>query len=136
MVGDVANTIRQLLRYGLVGVINTGLGFLVIAILALIGIHPFVANAAGFSVGLLASFVLNSRLTFRTNVGREDILPFLLSFGVCYSLNIGTLVLSQSLANVHVLIPQILAVMVYNVSFFVFMKIWVFSTKGANGRRA
>lgn len=54
-------------RYGLVGVLNTAVGYAVILGLDL-GLHlnPFLANAGGYAVGLLVSFALSRSFVFRS----------------------------------------------------------------------
>lgn len=55
---------RQLVRYLAVGVFNTALGFGIIWSLLRTGAPDVPANACGYAVGLLASFLINRRWTF------------------------------------------------------------------------
>jgi putative flippase GtrA len=54
-------------RYGLAGMVNTGLGLAVIYALDL-GLHvaPALANAIGYAVGVLASFALSKLFVFKS----------------------------------------------------------------------
>jgi putative flippase GtrA len=118
--------LQQVLSYGLIGIINTSVTFLVIAALTLQGAAPMLANAVGFAAGLIVSFVLNRSLTFRSSKD-ATIVPFLSAFAVCYGLNLLALNLAAPLAAQHVLLPQLAGVLVYNVAFFVLMRYWVFA---------
>jgi putative flippase GtrA len=118
--------LQQVISYGLIGIVNTSVTVLVIAVLMLRGVGPVIANAAGFAAGLIVSFVLNRTLTFRSKKG-GTVRPFLSAFAVCYGLNLLTLNLAGPLASHHALLPQIAGVLVYNVAFFVLMRYWVFA---------
>lgn len=61
-------------RYLVVGLLNTLVGLLVIiALQALLGFSPVVANACGYATGLAASFIANRSWTFRHSgsIGRS-----------------------------------------------------------------
>jgi putative flippase GtrA len=118
--------LQQVISYGLIGVVNTSVTFLVIAALTFEGVDPMLANAAGFAAGLAVSFVLNRTLTFRSRK-QGAIRPFLSAFAVCYGLNLLTLNLAAPLASQHVLLPQLAGMLVYNVAFFALMRYWVFA---------
>lgn len=119
--------VSQLIRYGLVGVVNTVITFLVIAVLTSFEINPYVSNAVGFSVGLINSFFLNSRFTFQQNSSANAALKFSLSFAGAYSLNILALHYLVSFEPVPIIAAQFLAMLAYNIAFFILMKAWVFA---------
>lgn len=54
-------------RFGAVGIANTATDFAVFFALAAIGTPALLANAAGFLVANLQSFVVNAHVTFREN---------------------------------------------------------------------
>ena len=54
-----------LIRYGAVGLVNTGITAAVIFLLKLTGIHYALYTLAGYAVGITVSFFLNRRFTFR-----------------------------------------------------------------------
>src|SRR5215471_11269762 len=57
----------QALRFAAVGVINTLTDFSIFALLALaLGVNTILANTVSYSAGILSSYALNSRFTFRT----------------------------------------------------------------------
>ena len=117
---------RQIASYSLVGVMNTLITAITIVVLTLLGVEPVLSNAAGFGLGLLNSFIMNKRYTFQS-AAEGSMLPFLVSFGIAYGLNLVVLVVSSPLASLNVLIPQAAGMLTYNVVFFVLMKLWVFA---------
>ncbi|MFO7612038.1 MAG: GtrA family protein [Clostridia bacterium] len=54
-----------MVRYGAVGLVNTGVTAAVIFLLKLTGIHYVFYTLAGYAVGICVSFFLNRRFTFR-----------------------------------------------------------------------
>lgn len=81
-------TLLQLLRYALVGVMNTLLTLLVIYVLkSLLNVNPWISNACGYVAGFVNSFVWNKLWVFRSHnrVWRESIM-FGIGFLLCYGL--------------------------------------------------
>ncbi len=70
----------QLLRFGLVGVLNTLVDFGVYQLLVWLGLHYALAQCLSYSCGLLNSYFFNSRWTFRQEkkYTQKEFLRFLL----------------------------------------------------------
>jgi putative flippase GtrA len=65
-----------MIRYGMVGLVNTGVTALVIFLLKLTGIHYALYTLAGYAVGITVSFFLNRNFTFKKgsgNAGRQAV---------------------------------------------------------------
>ncbi|MCK5759594.1 MAG: GtrA family protein, partial [Clostridiales bacterium] len=65
---DRKNILKELytmLRYGAVGLVNTGVTAAVIFLLKLTGIHYSLYTLSGYAIGIAVSFFLNRRFTFR-----------------------------------------------------------------------
>jgi putative flippase GtrA len=58
---------RVWLRFGLVGLVNTGFGYAVFAVLVLAGVWPGAALAGTTAVAVAFNFQTSRRLVFRTN---------------------------------------------------------------------
>lgn len=81
-------TLFQLLRYGMVGVMNTLLTLAIIFVLkGLLGCNEWLSNAIGYTAGFLNSFLWNKLWVFKSskNFFRESLM-FALGFLVCYSI--------------------------------------------------
>lgn len=96
---DRRKTFIQLVKYLLVGVMNTLITLAVIFVCKIyLGINPYVSNALGYLAGLINSFMWNRKWVFRSNgkMSREA-LHFLCGFMVCYSVQFGVVwLLNQS----------------------------------------
>ena len=80
------------LRYALTGVMNTLLTLLVIYYTkGILGINPWIANAAGYGAGFVNSFVWNKVWVFHSNNGvMREAIRFCLCFAACYLLQLLT----------------------------------------------
>ena len=70
MLSVIRSHAGRLSKFGVVGVINTAVDYIVFAILVqLFAVHVVPANIAGYGAGIVNSFVLNARFTFRDRAG-------------------------------------------------------------------
>lgn len=118
----------QVLRYAIVGVLNTLVGLLVIlASHALLGLSPYIANACGYAVGILVGFIANRNWTFRHSgsIGVSATL-YVAMFAACYALNVAVLWLGMNILGWPVALAQTTAMIVYSVCFFVGCRLLVF----------
>ncbi|MDR1222054.1 MAG: GtrA family protein [Tannerella sp.] len=87
--------VRQAVKYGIVGVVNTILSLVVIWIMTKkFGCTEAFSNFTGYFIGLINSFFLNRKWTFNSS-GRMlgSAVKFFLVFAVCYLLQLGVLLL-------------------------------------------
>lgn len=119
----------QALRFAAVGVLNTLVGYAVIYLCMLgFGWTPVASNVAGYAVGLCCSFLLNRRLTFRSQgAAHRDALRFLVAFAIAYLLNLAVLLASIHLFAVPPVWAQLIAGVAYTSVFFVLSKLYVFA---------
>lgn len=126
--GETTSHMKQLFRFLTVGILNTILGYCVIfACMYLVKMSPESSNVIGYSVGLIASYILNRKYTFNSKLNRRsEIIRFLAVFVVSYSLNFGVLVILIHRVEIHEGASQVLAGLVYVVSSFIMNKYYVF----------
>ncbi len=82
-------TLVQLVKYALVGVMNTVLTLVVIFVCkSLLDINPYVSNAIGYFLGLVNSFLWNRAWVFHAADGKihRQAVRFLIGFAVCYAI--------------------------------------------------
>jgi putative flippase GtrA len=117
-------------RYGLAGVANTAIGFGVITVLdAVLGAPPTLANAAGFAVGMLCSFMLNQRFVFRSQARLRSVGPkYMVAVALCFALNQAVLRAALTLATTRPehLLGQLAGMVAYSGSLFLACRAWVF----------
>ncbi|MBB4123298.1 GtrA family protein [Martelella radicis] len=122
--------VEQFLKYGLVGVMNTLITLFVIAVLSYLGFSPVASNIIGYACGLLNSFIFNGRFTFASSYNRRAVYRFLAGFAVAYGLNLVVLVALTRQGELPEMVSQVVAMVAYNVCFFLVMKFWIFEKDG------
>lgn len=128
---DKKNILKEfytMLRYGAVGLVNTGVTAAVIFLLKLTGIHYSLYTLAGYAVGITISFFLNRRFTFRKQDSKasRQLLKFL-------SVTISLLLLTQllqylliDLAELNETIGVIIGMVFYTGTGYVLNRLFVF----------
>jgi len=118
----------QFVKFGIVGVSNTLLTFLVYTLLLKVfGVWYLAASAIGFVVGATNGFVLNRKWTFREHVG-DALTPvrWAIVQGCGLALNEGLLFLFVNEAHLDKLLGQAFATAFVTVSTFFANRAWTF----------
>jgi putative flippase GtrA len=127
--------VAEMVRYGLVGIANTVICLSAIFLgLHVIGLPYTLANAVGYGLGLIASFLLNRRFTFRSSrriLSREPLL-FLAVFGLSYAVQMGALVLLVELLHMDESLAQFPAMAVYTACGYIGNKFITFGGRASS----
>lgn len=131
--------VTQMVKYGLVGILNTLLTAAVIWVMLHLlsekdnegstsSLVMFIANSLGYLVGLINSFILNRNWTFKsTSNWKVSLLRFLIAFGLCYCLQLGVVLwLNGILSSAY--ICQLIGIVVYSALNFLLNKYYTFKT--------
>ena len=115
-----------IVKYGLVGVGNTLLTFLVFEGLLLCGADAFAANLTGYAAGFVNSFVWNRRWVFRATGGsrRRQAVLFALGAALCYGVQCLAFAFFLRLTNAH--LAQIGGMVVYTALNYVYNRLVAF----------
>lgn len=117
----------EIVFYGLIGIINSILGFIIIYIFMYIGFSPEISNFIGYILGLLNSFFLNKKFTFNSNGSViYEFIKFLVSFVVSYLMNFIVLWILIYKLILNPYFSQLLAGSVYVICFFILSKLFIF----------
>ncbi|MDB5438220.1 MAG: hypothetical protein JWM33_647 [Caulobacteraceae bacterium] len=120
-----------LARFGVAGLVNTAVGFLVIEVLDVgFGVQSNLANGCGYAVGIGTGFILNHGFVFRYQGGRRVVVArYLLAVLFAFLVN------QAVLAGVHHLLgstaimrtaAQLAGMASYTALTFVLCRQWVF----------
>jgi putative flippase GtrA len=126
---DSSETRIQFVKFLIIGVINTGIHYVAFLFLyRIVGIDYLFASALGYSVGLINSFILNKKLTFKTKGVRTGA-EFVKFFCVNMVALLVNLLALKSFVDYASLIPEVAQVCAIAFSTFVnFLgnKCWTF----------
>lgn len=122
--------VRQSFRFAVVGVLNTTIGLAAIySVMFFFQTGPAIANAIGYSVGLVVSFALNRVWTFNSSRPIGYVLPkYLLVAATCYFLNLGVVLVATSAHSVNPYLAQFFGVGMYTFCMFFGCRVLVFSS--------
>lgn len=114
-------------RYSLSGALNTVAGFGTIFGLTAAGIQPYLANAAGYLVGLLLGFFVSRKFVFRHegHISTQGV-RYLLAFASCYALNVAALHFALG-SGVSEMTAQAISTLLYIGCMFLALRLFVFS---------
>ncbi|MCH9741027.1 MAG: GtrA family protein [Epsilonproteobacteria bacterium] len=115
----------EFVRYNLVGIVNTLVGFSIVFGLMFMGMEPIPSNMIGYAIGSVVSFYLNSKYTFKaTENSLAQAGKFFMVLALSYLLNYITL--QWLLAFINPYMAQLFSAIVYTLSSFVLAKFLVF----------
>lgn len=121
--------IRQMIKYGLVGVINTLITAVIIFVMMNgFGISLKISNAVGYIAGFINSFILNKLWTFKQNElsAYRQFIRFGAVFAVCYFIQLGFVVLMVDEIGIEKNIATLIGMVIYTLIGFILNKIFTF----------
>ncbi|QHT63074.1 GtrA family protein [Paenibacillus lycopersici] len=121
----------RLLKFGAVGLLNTGADFLVFAMLTAAGSPVLTAQAIAYACGMLNSYLLNRSWTFRSSASRTREMPRFIVLNLVV-LACVTLVLEQlrTGAGLPLLLSKLLATGAGMIINYAGSRFWVFGARG------
>ena len=124
----MSGLIRQSLRFGAVGVVNTAIGLLAIyGVIFFFNTGPVFANAVGYAIGLAVSFALNRIWTFGDGRSVGKVLPrYLLAAVISYLFNLSVVLIGTHYFGVGPYLVQLYGNGIYTVTFFLCCRWFVF----------
>jgi len=124
-------TIIQMLKFGMVGLINTAISFVAFIILSdLLKINDKLSNAASYILGLINSFIFNKLLTFNSKkFSFKEMFLFIFFFLTSYFLQLGAYTLSKEYFKIDKNISFVIGMLFYTGTNFLLNKLFTFRKK-------
>lgn len=117
--------------FSITGIVNTLVGVAVILLAGVAGAGPVLANIIGYTVGLVLSFALNSRITFRSRSSdKYTAIRFIGAFLVAFFANIAVVLLSIDVLHFSNQLGSLAGTPLYMGLFFLMCERWVFRKTG------
>jgi len=116
-----------------VGAANTALGLLIIWTGKALGLGDVVANAVGYFIGIIVSFMLNKRWTFGfQGEAAVALLRFIGIFVVAYAANLGTVLGCIRITSIDPFWCQAFGILPYTAVLYVGSRWYVFRHSAQN----
>lgn len=133
--GTFTATLRQVGRYGVVGVLNNLLGYLIYVLITWLWLNPMVAVTLMYPIGVVTAYFGHARYSF-TYSGRTShgIVRYAIAHLIGYGANIGMLYLfSGRLGYPHQLVQAVAIVAVAGILYLLF-RYFVFPDRPQSSR--
>ncbi|MGE1062737.1 GtrA family protein [Megasphaera paucivorans] len=118
---------KQFLKFGIVGISNTGIAFIVYYSLVFLGIHYLIANIVAWIVSVFNAFYWNSRYVFKTPAfWLKALFKTYISYGISFLLGTGLLYGLVEWGHISVLLAPICTLLITVPVNFLMNKWWTF----------
>lgn len=120
-------TLGQLVRYGVVGLVSNGIGYLLYLGITAAGVGPKLAMTILYVIGVIQSFIFNKGWSFRYS-GRlgPSFLRYCAAYAIGYFVNLVILLFAVDYIGWPHQIVQGVAVLLLALLLFTLQKYWVF----------
>lgn len=119
---------KSALKYGIVGIINTLVGYSIMFGLTFLQVIPEIANLCSYGLAFLLSYILNKNFTFhKKGAHKKHFSRFLIASGIAYIANLITLIICHRIFLWNEYIALIIASIVYVIVGYILHKVWTFS---------
>lgn len=123
-------SIKQMVRYGVVGVIGASIHFgTVILLVEIFKQNPVFSSAFGFSIVVAISYLLNKNWTFKVKEKGKSyrFLKYIMVSCLGFGINVSIMYYAVNLAHWSYILGQSIVTVVIPVSNFTLNKFWTFS---------
>ena len=126
------NFFNKFIKFGLVGVLNTLINWIIFILLNFIGIYYIVSNIIAYAIATANSYIWNSKWVFKYNGKnkKETTVKFLILNLIGLGLNTAILYLLVDMAGFNKLIALVITTSIVMIINYILNKAWVF--KGNN----
>lgn len=122
--------IIQFLKFGIVGILNTLITVVSFNILVFVNINYLCANYISYFLGVINSYLLNSKFVFKESRSKENWTKFLIVNILVLGFNSLILYLGVNELGVNISISQIVSIVLGTFLNFGLNKVWVFTEIG------
>jgi putative flippase GtrA len=126
----IKNFLKQFMKFGIVGVINTVSSWIFYYTLLFFSVHYIIATTIAYVLSSIIGFILNKTWVFKSkNKVSSSLIKYIITYGSSYLLNIGLMYTFVDILKISDKIAPIL-VLFFTIPYnYVFSKIWVFKNK-------
>lgn len=128
------NRLATLIKFGIVGVMNTAVDALVFTMLAALGTPALIAQVISYSCGVLNSYWWNGRWTFRDarrQGANNELMRFVITNLIVLALSSLILFLSDNILGLNLVICKAAATLLGMILNYIASRYWVFRAVSA-----
>ena len=123
--------INKFIQFGLVGVLNTLINWIIFALLNFVGVYYIVANVIAYAIATANSYIWNSKWVFKYNGKdkKETTAKFIILNLIGLALNTAILYFLVDILSLNKLVGLVITTAIVMVINYIVNKIWVFKEK-------
>lgn len=134
---DYYDKYKHLIRFVIVGCINTGVDFLAfIFFYSIFGFEKLACQSLGYSLGMINSFIMNKLWTFESKGSRFETTNQFFKFLTVNAVSLGVSLLFLKLfaesCGMNIYASKILVTLIAQIINYTGYKLWVFNMKAVN----
>lgn len=123
---NLSTNVRELMRYGIVGIVQNSAGYIIYLLLTWIGLDPKIVVAFSYPIAMYISYQGNKKFTFSGVNGNKTALKYLLSHFIAYLMNLLFLYYFSDVLGYPHQIVQLISIGVVSIYLFIAFKLYVF----------
>ena len=125
----INDDVIRFIKFGMVGVLNTLVNWIIFFILNLFGMYYILANIIAYTLGTINSYLWNTLWVFkyREKASADTTIKFIILNLVGLGLNTGILYILVDLYNLNKFIGLVITTIIVMIINYVVNKLWVFS---------
>lgn len=124
--------IKEIIVYAIIGGISAGLDSILFAVISMIGVNLYIANFISVNIGIITSFILNTRFNFKIKDNIQKRLIRFLTIGyVGMSISTVILYIGKELWGIDEILVKLISVVVVAILQFILNKLITYR-KGIN----
>lgn len=125
----INDDVIRFIKFGMVGVLNTLVNWIIFFILNLFGMYYILANIIAYTLGTINSYLWNTLWVFkyREKASADTTIKFIILNLVGLGLNTGILYVLVDLYNLNKFIGLVITTIIVMIINYVVNKLWVFS---------
>lgn len=123
--------INKFIKFGLVGVLNTLINWIIFALLNFVGVYYIVANVIAYAIATANSYIWNSKWVFKYNGKdkKETTAKFIILNLIGLALNTAILYFLVDILSLNKLVGLVITTAIVMIINYIVNKIWVFKEK-------
>lgn len=128
---SLSKSFKSFIKFGVVGVLNTLINWLIFGVLNFLGVYYILANVIAYCIATANSYIFNSKWVFEYNGENKKgtTIKFVILNLIGLGLNTTILYFLVDIANLNKLISLVIATGIVMVVNYIVNKLWVFKMK-------
>ncbi|RUR08746.1 GtrA family protein [Legionella sp. km772] len=120
-------TVKQIVRYGIVGLLNNGFGYLIYLLVTYFWLEPKLAVTVLYPIGVLMAYWGHAKYSFKSDqIDRNSFIRYVVTYIIGYIINFLALYIFSDIYGFPHQLIQVISIFVVAGNVFLLLKFFVF----------